>query len=145
MQRSKPYLTKPPAQRAAALHDTLRDIWRAERRLPKNEKLFGLARRSVRGFECLALLDNYVAYEDPAAPADGEPLAIEAWRPPSYAAAGVAAAAAAAAERVLVGKVDRLDPAPPPLAAAAAAGTPGGLVIVDYKTGKPPSNKYCRR
>ena len=31
------------------------------------------------GLECLHLLDNYLKYEDPAKPAEGEPLANEAW------------------------------------------------------------------
>ena len=135
----------PPAERAPRLHDTLRDVWREERRKPANAALFG-SRDEERqwGLECLALLDSYLDYEDPGSPIGGEPLAIEAWlsadliRP---AAAAAAAAAGGAPAVRLVGKVDRLDRAAGPLGEGGGGGG-DGVVIVDYKTGKPPPQKY---
>lgn len=122
----------PPEERAGRLHDVLRDEWRKKRReAPKSgtapslvEALFASVEEEREwGLECLRLLDNWLAAEDPAAMPHGEPLAHEAWmraQLPTEPASGLPALE-------LVGKVDRLDGLPG-----------GGVAIVDYKTGKAP-------
>ena len=119
----------PAAERAAKLHDTLRDEWRVGREKPENAQLFA-SRDEERawGLQCLELLDNYLAFEDPASLPAGEPLAHEAWL-----SADLQGPVSEDSVR-LVGKVDRLD-----------VSTEGdGVVIVDYKTGKPPNLKYSK-
>lgn len=119
----------PPKQRRASLHDVLRNEWRVERKRPRNAALF-TSRDEERtwGLECLHLLDNYLAAEDPAALPHGEPLAHEAWLK-----AELPGAAGQSSALTMVGKVDRLDLLDGPLL---------GVTIVDYKTGKAPSGKY---
>jgi len=128
----------PPDRTTATLHDTLRDVWRAERRRPENAPLFASRDEERKwGLECLHLLDNYFRLEDPARLPTGEPLAVEAWLSADLSASGASVSAGRAARTGgvrLVGKVDRLD--------AMAAVSADGLTIVDYKTGRAPPQKY---
>jgi len=116
----------PPAERRDQLHHTLRKAWRERRNDALVTSLFGeivetrKAGEREWGQECLHLLDNYLAFEDPAAPPTGEPLAREAW-----ASAILAAADGVVPELKMVGRIDRLD----------CCGE-GGITIVDYKTGR---------
>ena len=138
----------PPAKRAEMLHDVLRDEWRVERLKPPRDRsddtalvdlLFSTVdEERTWGKECLKLLDNWRATEDPSAPPLGEPMAREAWLSAKLDTGRFSS------QRLpplsMVGKVDRLDRMP-----AGADGTDSydGVVIVDYKTGKAPDlNKY---
>jgi putative RecB family exonuclease len=139
----------PPEERASRLHDTLRDEWRAERIKPSNAGLFA-TREEERawGLECLRLLDSYLQFEDPARLPSGEPLATESW---------LSAVLGGSTGGVkLVGKIDRLDRVDTGGSGGAAGGgggdgdgggaqrrpPPGSVAVVDYKTGKAPSQKY---
>ena len=117
----------PPERRRTELHDVLRGVWSAERKEPRNAVLFeSRADEREWGLQCLHLLDNYLLEEDPAALPSGEPLVTEAWL-----SAELAPASSDVPALKVVGKVDRL------------VRVDGGLVIVDYKTGKAPSaRKY---
>ena len=121
----------PPTERSLTrLHDTLRDEWRVERAKPDNMRLFeSIEEEREWGLQCLKLLDNYLEFEDPSSLPAGEPLATEAWLSASLGGGGRSSSSGGVK---LVGKVDRLD----------AITSDDGLVIVDYKTGKPPSQKY---
>ena len=122
----------PPTERSLTrLHDTLRDEWRVERAKPDNMRLFeSIEEEREWGLQCLKLLDNYLEFEDPSSLPAGEPLATEAWLSASLGGGGRSSSSSGGVK--LVGKVDRLD----------AITSDDGLVIVDYKTGKPPSQKY---
>lgn len=138
----------PPAERASRLHDVLRDEWRTERSKPPRgreddtplvELLFTTREEERKwGQECLALLDNWLAAEDPAALPLGEPLAHEAWLSATLDTERHAPGSQRLPPLAMVGKVDRLDCS----SAAAGDGDQGGLVIVDYKTGRAPALKY---
>jgi len=134
----------PPAERKARLHDVLRDEWRAQRSKPPRGReddtplvdLLFATREEERkwGQECLALLDNYLAAEDPAALPLGEPLAHEAWLSATLDTESHAPGSQRLPPLAMVGKVDRLD--------CSSADGDQGLVIVDYKTGRAPEQKY---
>ena len=128
----------PPEQRRAQLHDALRDAWRVERKKPSpdasgtasrplHEALFA-SREEERqwGLECLALLDSYAAFEDPAALPCGEPVSREGWLEAQL------PTAADLPPLTLLGKFDRLDALP----------RGAGLTVVDYKTGKAPYGEW---
>lgn len=131
----------PPEQRRAQLHDALRDAWRVERKKPSpdasgtasrplHEALF-TSREEERqwGLECLALLDSYAAFEDPAALPYGEPVSREGWLEAQL------PTAADLPPLTLLGKFDRLDALP----------GGAGLVVVDYKTGKAPYGQWSEK
>lgn len=115
----------PAAERRARLHDTLRDVWRERRSEELVTSLFD-SREEERewGLECLKLLDNYLAAEDPEALTMGEPLAREAW-----ASAVLAPAEGLVPELSMVGRIDRID---------RSMGAEGSSMIdiIDYKTGR---------
>ena len=130
----------PPAERSDRLHDLLRDEWRESRKKPEHADLFASRDEERKwGLECLHLLDNYMRFDDPANPRNGEPVAVEAWLSAELRGGGegggVGGAGAVGGQPVkLVGKVDRLD---------LHAGR-DGLMIVDYKTGKAPKQIYSQ-
>jgi hypothetical protein len=114
----------PAAQRRAKLHDTLRAVWRERRSQELVASLFS-SRDEERewGLECLHLLDNYLAVEDPEALSMGEPLAREAW-----ASATLAPAEGLVPELSMVGRIDRVD-------RSMGEGNID-IDIIDYKTGR---------
>jgi putative RecB family exonuclease len=120
----------PAAERRSRLHDTLRDVWRERRSEELVASLFG-SREEERawGQECLHLLDNYLAVEDPEALTMGDPVAREAW-----ASAVLAPADGSVPELSMVGRIDRID---------RNVGAEGSsITVIDYKTGRAPSLKY---
>ena len=164
----------PPADRAANLHEQLRDAWRVGRMRPENAALFAtVAEEREWGLQCLHLLDNYLRYENPSQLVTGEPLSIEGWLSAEL-------SDGSSPPVTMVGRLDRMDAAaspamPPPsppstrtvseMQAAETASETGvepkeepevdmlsfsmpsvaeGVVIIDYKTGKPPPQKYSR-
>jgi putative RecB family exonuclease len=138
----------PAAERSAKLHDVLRSEWRVQRMRPPRgsetplvDLLFDTVDEERKwGQECLALLDNYLAFEDPAALPLGEPFANEAWL--SAKLPTTAFASQNLPPLTMVGKVDRLDKLP---GGSGGRSAEPGLVIVDYKTGKAPSLKYSEQ